>query len=69
MFTPSSVCWGWALSLDGAIVLLLLFAAPFVLRAFTRRAMPVVEAGLIGLLAVFIAMGGCKSLVLLGVVP
>lgn len=69
MFSPSSVCWGWALSLDGAIVLGLLFAAPFVLRAVVKRPISAVEAGLIGLLAVFIAMGGCKSLVHLGVVP
>lgn len=69
MFTPSNVCWGWALSLEGAVVLLLLFATPFVWRALSSRSIPAVEAGLIGLLAMFIAMGGCKSLVLLDVIP
>jgi|GEM_PF-5270456 hypothetical protein len=69
MFTPSGVCWGWALSLDGAFVLVLLFAAPFALRAVMERPMPAVEAGLIGLLAVLIAMGGCKSLVHPGILP
>lgn len=66
MGNPRTVCWDWALSPTGLLILAVLFAVPLVWSGASRRSVPAVEAGLIGLLAVFIAMGGCKGLVLTG---
>jgi hypothetical protein len=64
--SPGTACWDWALSPAGLIVLAIAFLAPLALRRVWHRPMPMVEAVLIGFLAVFILMGGCKVLVLSG---
>lgn len=66
MGNPGAVCWDWALSPAGIVILVVVFAVPVIWSGVSRRAMPAIEAGLIGLFAVFIVMGSCKGLVLTG---